>query len=219
MPYIRASNWCQYLLRIQEDEIEQLQSTMASGASEINELVAAGMSAPYAALLLNPLDDMAMLAAAALLFTHLLRVPVGNPGRRALCQALHDTDRRALNLQGCDRRISFARVCEADDSIYTCSWQTDLVTDGTSVCLCSLIPALLEVATSRLPLNKLSPGARERKAARSAKDSASLHSIISGEKASAAQETADLLMEDLLAGKLPVTQLTSIAFFIRACPI
>ena len=62
---------------------------------------------------------------------------------------------------------------------------------------------LLEVATSRLPLNQLSPGARERKAARSAKEPTRSDIVMSSERTSAAQETANLLMDDMHAGKLP----------------
>ena len=79
----------------QEEEVQQLQSTLASGDA-VSGLVAVGMSAPYAALLLQSSDDTAVLTAAALLFAHLLHVPVDNAGRRALCQALHDADRHVL---------------------------------------------------------------------------------------------------------------------------
>ncbi len=61
-------------------------------SSPLGELISCGFGATLAALLLEPPSDMALMTAAALLLTHLLRVPGDNPGRRVLLQALHDAD-------------------------------------------------------------------------------------------------------------------------------
>ena len=69
--------------------------------------------------------------------------------------------------------------------------------------MCRLMPTLLEVATSNLPLNKHTHGARERKAAQCLKLKQNPEDTIRAERTSAAQETLNLLVEDLQAGTLP----------------
>lgn len=60
--------------------------------SAFGELVSCGLCASFAAMLLEPQSDVALLTAAALLLAHLLLVPADNLGRRLLLQALHNAD-------------------------------------------------------------------------------------------------------------------------------